>query len=132
MLGGIVAALGDLFQATLATATGIPGETSTSKYQDFMSFSRKEQGDFSLTNIYTVAFSSPPMLFDKLETGDDRILLELYGLYKQSIVGNINIEKPWAIQMESCAKWEAWNSCKDMDKETSMLKYINIVNMLIN
>ena len=68
----------DIFQATLATATGIPGETSTSKYQDFISFSRKEKGDFSLTNIYTVAFSSPPMLFDKLETGDDRILLDYY------------------------------------------------------
>ena len=63
---------------------------------------------------------------------DDRILLELYGLYKQSIVGNINIEKPWVIQMEACAKWEAWNSCKGMDKEISMLKYVNIVNMLIN
>jgi len=62
---------------------------------------------------------------------DDKILLELYGLYKQSIMGNINIEKPWAIQMEACAKWEAWNSCKDMDKETSMLNYVDIVNKLM-
>ena len=78
MFAALFGALGDIFQATIATLDGIPGESSTSKYQDFMSFSRKKKGDFSLSNIYTVQFSTPPMLNDKLESGDDRILLDYY------------------------------------------------------
>lgn len=81
MFDSILAALIDIFKAAGSTQfTGIPdaGGVVPSKFQEFMAFSRKKRGDFSLTNIYTVQFSSPPMLMDKLETGDDNILLDYY------------------------------------------------------
>ena len=81
MLGSILSALNDVFQYVGATQmTGIPGagDVYSSKLQEFMAFSRKKAGDFSLTNIYTVQFASPPMLTDKLEKGDDRLLLDYY------------------------------------------------------
>ncbi len=56
---------------------------------------------------------------------------ELYGLYKQSTVGNINIDKPWAVQFEASAKWDAWNKVKGMEKDTAMLKYIGVVTKLV-
>jgi len=81
MLGSILSVLGDIFQYVGATqTTGIPGagDVSSSKLQEFMAFSRKKAGDFSLTNIYTVQFATPPMLTDQLEKGDDRLLLDYY------------------------------------------------------
>ena len=39
-----------------------------------------------------------------LKLEDDQRLL-LYGLYKQSIVGDVNVPKPWAIQIVETAKW---------------------------
>ena len=81
MLKGLFDALLDVLKAAGATQfTGIPGAGGAvpSKFQEFMAFSRKKMGDFSLTNIYTVQFSTPPMLTDSLETGDDRMLLDYY------------------------------------------------------
>ena len=81
MLSGIFEALLDIIKAGAATQfTGIPGAGGAvpSKFQEFMAFSRKKMGDFSFTNIYTVQFSTPPMLTDSLETGDDRMLLDYY------------------------------------------------------
>ena len=31
--------------------------------------------------------------------------LVMYGLYKQAITGNINIDRPWSINMTDAAKW---------------------------
>ena len=39
-------------------------------------------------------------------------LVELYGLYKQATVGDINIAQPWAVQVKERAKWDAWNKNK--------------------
>ena len=61
MLGSILNVITDIIQYVGATqTTGIPGagDVSSSKLQEFMAFSRKKGGDFSLTNIYTVQFLS--------------------------------------------------------------------------
>uniref|UniRef100_A0A672TTA2 Acyl-CoA binding domain containing 7 n=1 Tax=Strigops habroptila TaxID=2489341 RepID=A0A672TTA2_STRHB len=39
----------------------------------------------------------------------DEELKELYGLYKQATVGDINIECPGTLDLKAKAKWEAWN-----------------------
>lgn len=36
---------------------------------------------------------------------DDDQKLQLYGLYKQATVGDIDAPKPWAIQIADSAKW---------------------------
>lgn len=61
----------------------------------------------------------------------DGILLQLYGLYKQSMVGDCNTDKPNMFQMKESAKWDAWNKRKGLSKEEAMKKYINVVNQLL-
>nr|AAH99293.1 MGC116485 protein [Xenopus laevis] len=51
----------------------------------------------------------------KTRPTDDE-LKELYGLYKQSTVGDINIDCPGMLELKAKAKWEAWNSKKGFVK----------------
>eukprot|EP00461_Guttulinopsis_vulgaris_P010231 UN10305 len=57
--------------------------------------------------------------------------LKLYGLYKQATVGDINIDQPWAVQVEARAKWDAWAANKGMSKEEAEQKYIAVVDELV-
>nr|CAI5869429.1 unnamed protein product [Callosobruchus analis] len=56
-------------------------------------------------------------------------MLELYGLYKQATVGDVNIAKP--SDFEGAAKWNAWNSIKGMTGKSAKEKYIAKVNALV-
>ncbi|XP_077431413.1 peroxisomal carnitine O-octanoyltransferase-like isoform X4 [Vanacampus margaritifer] len=42
----------------------------------------------------------------------DQELLDLYGLYKQANVGDIDTDRPGLFDMKGKAKWDAWNSRK--------------------
>nr|XP_028566011.1 acyl-CoA-binding protein homolog [Podarcis muralis] len=66
----------------------------------------------------------------KTKPTDDE-LKELYGLYKQSTMGNINIECPGMLDLKGKAKWEAWNQKKGMSKEDAMKAYISKANEMI-
>ncbi|KAG9476536.1 hypothetical protein GDO78_003204 [Eleutherodactylus coqui] len=66
----------------------------------------------------------------KTKPTDDE-LKELYGLYKQSTVGDINIECPGMLDLKGKAKWEAWNSKKGLSKEDAMSAYVSKANELI-
>lgn len=58
-------------------------------------------------------------------------LSELYGLYKQSTVGDINIPKPSFINFRECQKWNSWNRYMGLSKHDSEVRYITLVNELI-
>jgi diazepam-binding inhibitor (GABA receptor modulating acyl-CoA-binding protein) len=58
-------------------------------------------------------------------------MLKLYGYYKQAVVGDINISKPGFFSFKESKKWEAWNDNKGMNKFDSEVKYILLVNELI-
>uniref|UniRef100_A0A6Q2Z0C9 ACB domain-containing protein n=1 Tax=Esox lucius TaxID=8010 RepID=A0A6Q2Z0C9_ESOLU len=62
----------------------------------------------------------------------DQELLDIYGLYKQAIVGDINIDKPGLLDMKAKAKWEAWDSRTGMSKEDAMTAYITLAKEIIN
>ncbi|XP_042804298.1 acyl-CoA-binding domain-containing protein 7 isoform X1 [Panthera leo] len=62
---------------------------------------------------------------------NDGELKELYGLYKQSVVGDINIECPGILDLKGKAKWEAWNLQKGLSKEDAMSAYIAKAKELI-
>ena len=64
------------------------------------------------------------------KTLSDEELKEVYALYKQSTLGDVNIEKPGMLDLKGCAKWEAWNSKKGMDQEEAKKKYIQLANQL--
>ena len=65
------------------------------------------------------------------EKPDNNKLLELYSLYKQATVGNVNTAQPWAVQLEARAKWDAWKSKEGLSKEDAMNKYIAFVDALL-
>ncbi|KAF5928714.1 hypothetical protein HPG69_008502 [Diceros bicornis minor] len=75
---------------------------------------------------------------------DDEELKDLYGLYKQSIIGDIDIECPAMLDLKGKAKWEAWNLQKvhrsvrssvciflGLSKEDAMSAYISKAKELI-
>uniref|UniRef100_A0AAF5PQ78 ACB domain-containing protein n=1 Tax=Wuchereria bancrofti TaxID=6293 RepID=A0AAF5PQ78_WUCBA len=65
----------------------------------------------------------------KYRPTDDE-LLELYGFYKQAVVGDNITSKPW-IDFKARAKWEAWRRRKGMSSEAAKKQYIKLVEKLI-
>ena len=61
----------------------------------------------------------------------DKRKLLIYAYYKQATIGDINTEQPWAYQVKARAKWDAWNSVKDVDTHPSEVEYIKLVNQMI-
>ncbi|XP_063159651.1 acyl-CoA-binding domain-containing protein 7 isoform X2 [Candoia aspera] len=66
----------------------------------------------------------------KSKPTDDE-LKELYGLYKQATVGDINIVCPGILDLKGKAKWEAWNLKKGMSEEDAMKAYISKANEIM-
>ncbi|KAK9961094.1 hypothetical protein ABG768_008905 [Culter alburnus] len=62
---------------------------------------------------------------------NDQELRDLYGFYKQAIIGDINIDKPGILDMKGKAKWEAWNLRKGMSNEDAMNAYISLAKEVI-
>ncbi|KAG5886075.1 hypothetical protein JTB14_018934 [Gonioctena quinquepunctata] len=58
----------------------------------------------------------------------EKDVLELYSLYKQANVGDVNVSK--YPTEEGKAKWEAWNSKKGMNSKTAKEQYIAKVKSL--
>jgi len=65
------------------------------------------------------------------ETPSDNDLLELYGFYKQAIVGDVNTAKPGFLDFKGKAKWEVWNSKKGLTNDEAKNKYVEKVNELV-
>ncbi|KAG5508194.1 hypothetical protein JKF63_05449 [Porcisia hertigi] len=55
---------------------------------------------------------------------DNNTKLEFYSLYKQATEGDVKGSRPWAIQIESCAKWDAWSSRKGMSSDDAKAAYV--------
>ena len=56
-------------------------------------------------------------------TNDEKLIC--YGFYKQATEGDNISEKPWAIQLEKNAKWEAWETNKGIASEEAKKLYIS-------
>lgn len=57
-------------------------------------------------------------------------LLDLYGLFKQSTVGDVSGSKPGMFDLKGKAKYEAWSSRKGLSKDEAMKKYVALVKKL--
>jgi diazepam-binding inhibitor (GABA receptor modulating acyl-CoA-binding protein) len=53
--------------------------------------------------------------------------LKLYGLYKQSTIGDVNTSRPSMIYFVECSKWDAWDKNAGLSKECARSMYVNIV-----
>ncbi|KXS19973.1 alpha/beta-hydrolase [Gonapodya prolifera JEL478] len=60
----------------------------------------------------------------------DAELLELYGLYKQGTVGDVNTAQPGWLDFKGKAKWDAWKKLEGTSKEDAQKKYIEVVEGL--
>ncbi|GAA6143026.1 acyl-CoA-binding protein [Hydrogenophaga sp. 5NK40-0174] len=64
------------------------------------------------------------------ERPDNATLLKIYGLYKQSTVGDNGEKKPGFGDMVGRAKWDAWDKCKGTSSEDAMQQYIDLIESL--
>ena len=65
------------------------------------------------------------------EKPSNDVLLQLYSLYKQSTVGDVNTEPPSnPFDFVNKAKYDGWSALKGKSKETAMQEYIDLVNNL--
>ncbi|VEN52300.1 unnamed protein product [Callosobruchus maculatus] len=62
----------------------------------------------------------------------DADLLEIYALFKQGSIGDVNTARPGMLDLKGKAKWDAWNSKKGLDKDSAKNQYIAKVQSLID
>ena len=87
----------------------------------------------NVSNDLSIQFEESALLITNCGRNfDNDTLLKLYGYYKQSTVGNCNIEEPSYFSFKEKAKWTAWNNCKSLKKQQAMKLYIKLVNELLN
>lgn len=58
-------------------------------------------------------------------------LLELYSLYKQASVGDVEGKRPGMLDLKGRAKYDAWAARKGTSKDAAMEKYVALVNRLL-
>ncbi|HEY0818571.1 MAG TPA: acyl-CoA-binding protein [Rhizobacter sp.] len=64
------------------------------------------------------------------ERPDNMTLLQLYALYKQGSVGDVEGKRPGFTEMVERAKYDAWATMKGKSKEEAMQAYIDLIESL--
>ena len=67
---------------------------------------------------------------NKLPDQPPEVLLEMYGLYKQAIKGDVTGKRPGRIKIRERYKYDAWASRKGMTQEEAMKAYIELIEKL--
>jgi len=57
-------------------------------------------------------------------------LLELYGLYKQATLGDVDGARPGLLDLKGRAKWDAWASRRGLPADAAMEQYVALVDRL--
>lgn len=65
------------------------------------------------------------------EKPTDEELLDVYGLFKQGTLGDVNTCRSGMLDFKGKAKWDSWNNRKGMSQEDAKQEYIVLVNTLI-
>lgn len=58
-------------------------------------------------------------------------LKEIYALYKQATVGDVNVDRPGMMDFKGKAKWDAWNGKKGMSQDDAKAKYVEYANEMV-
>jgi acyl-CoA-binding protein len=64
------------------------------------------------------------------EKPDNATLLQIYALYKQATVGDVDGKRPGFTDMVGRAKWDAWNEVKGKDSKAAMQEYVDLIESL--
>jgi len=59
-------------------------------------------------------------------------LLNLYALYKQGTVGNVEGKRPGMLNIKERAKFDAWADKKGQDGQLAMDEYVSLVESLVS
>ncbi|KAF6720542.1 Acyl-CoA-binding domain-containing protein 5A [Oryzias melastigma] len=59
------------------------------------------------------------------------MMLKFYSYYKQATLGPCNIPRPGFWDAVGKAKWDAWNSLGDMEKEEAMAAYVDEMKLIL-
>lgn len=57
-------------------------------------------------------------------------LLELYSLYKQATIGDVEGDRPSGFDFRGAAKYDAWEKRRGMSTDEAMQAYIDFVDRL--
>lgn len=57
-------------------------------------------------------------------------LLELYSLYKQATIGDVEGDRPSGFDFRGAAKYDAWGKRRGMSTDEAMQAYIDLVDQL--
>nr|AKG51652.1 acyl-CoA-binding protein [Oryzias sinensis] len=60
----------------------------------------------------------------------DEEMLQVYALFKQASVGDVNTARPGMLDFTGKAKWDAWEKQKGKSKEDAMKEYVKLVEEL--
>lgn len=58
-------------------------------------------------------------------------LLELYSLFKQGTVGDVQGKRPGMLDMKGRAKYDAWSARKGMSADEARRRYVELVDRLV-
>ena len=62
----------------------------------------------------------------------DEEKLQIYGLFKQGTVGDVNVRRPSGLlSFKAKAKWDAWNEKKGKSLEDAKKEYIMLVKSIM-
>ena len=57
--------------------------------------------------------------------------LEVYSLFKQATVGDVNTERPGIFDAKGKAKWDAWKGREGMSKEDAEKAYAELITEIL-
>lgn len=64
------------------------------------------------------------------EKPDNKTLLQIYALYKQATVGDVEGKRPGFTDIVGRAKWDAWNDLQGKADKEAMQEYIDLIESL--
>jgi diazepam-binding inhibitor (GABA receptor modulator, acyl-CoA-binding protein) len=62
---------------------------------------------------------------------DTSELLELYALFKQGTLGDVQGERPGMLDFKGRAKYDAWEGKRGIGKDAAMQSYVSLVEQLV-
>ena len=66
-----------------------------------------------------------------LSNQSNETLLELYSLFKQATIGDVEGDRPAGFDFRGAAKYDAWAKRRGMSNDDAMQAYIELVDRLL-
>ena len=71
-----------------------------------------------------------PDLAPQVEALPNEKKLEVYALFKQATVGDVNTERPGMMDFKGKSKWDAWKSKEGLSQDDAKQAYVELVKEL--